>query len=99
MSFFQQEGDDSNLQYDDAAFIYFIASVLSIAAIGLTLSIINTLLSLRTKEDKSLKQDNTFKQKLSNLHKDKTSKKITLSFFIKIILLILVCLTFVYVRG
>lgn len=46
MSFFQQQGDDSNLQYDDAAFLYFIASALSVAAIGLTTSILKALFSL-----------------------------------------------------
>jgi hypothetical protein len=33
MSFFQEEGDDSNLQYDDNAFIFFLASTFIIAAL------------------------------------------------------------------
>lgn len=48
MSFFQQEGDDSNLQYDDAAFLYFIASALSLAAIALAVPILSVLYSLLT---------------------------------------------------
>lgn len=47
MSFFQEESDDSNLQYDNAAFLYFIASTLIIAAATLLTFIVNTLLSLR----------------------------------------------------
>lgn len=46
MSFFQQEGDDSNLQYDDAAFLYFIASALSLAAIALVVPILSSLRTL-----------------------------------------------------
>lgn len=46
MSFFQQEGDDSNLQYDDAAFLYFIASALSLAAIALVIPILSSLRTL-----------------------------------------------------
>ncbi len=47
MSFFQEEGDDSNLQYDDAAFLYFIASTLIVTAAVTTAFIVRDLLSLR----------------------------------------------------
>lgn len=47
MSFFQEEGDDSNLQYDDTAFLYFIASALIIASAVIVAFIIRDLLSLR----------------------------------------------------
>jgi hypothetical protein len=47
MSFFQEESDDSNLQYDDAAFLYFIASALIIATASFLTLIVRDLLSLK----------------------------------------------------
>lgn len=46
MSFFGQKGDDSNLQYDDTAFLYFIASFVSIGAVVSLVLVVKDLLSL-----------------------------------------------------
>lgn len=61
MSFFREQGDDSNLQYDDAAFLYFIASALSLSAIGLAVSIVNTLRELRPKDEARISNQEIFK--------------------------------------
>ena len=47
MSFFQEESDDSNLQYDNAAFLYFIASALIVAAVTTIGTLARNLRSLR----------------------------------------------------
>jgi hypothetical protein len=46
MSFFGEETNDSNLQYDNAAFLYFIASTLIFGAIAVLSSLIKDLLTL-----------------------------------------------------
>lgn len=47
MSFFGEEADDSNLQYDDTAFLYFTASMLIVGATVTLGFIIKSLLTLR----------------------------------------------------
>lgn len=98
MSFFQQEGDDSNLQYDDAAFIYFIASALSVTAIALTVSLARSLLSLRLGQESRLEKVPAFREKLGNLRADRRRSQLTLGFAVRVVLLVLVCLTFMRVR-
>ncbi len=61
MSFFREQGDDSNLQYDDAAFLYFIASALSLSAIGLAVSIVNTIRELSPKDEARISNQEIFK--------------------------------------
>ena len=49
MSNFYEQKDDSNLQYDDAAFLYFLASALSLSAIVLTISVLKDLWKMKLK--------------------------------------------------
>lgn len=56
MSFFNQKGDDSNLQYDDAAFLYFIASFVSLGAATLFILIIQDLWGLAFKDEAKLRK-------------------------------------------
>ena len=97
MSFFQQEGDDSNLQYDDAAFLYFIASALSIAAISLTLSVLNDLLALRFRQEWKFAKAPVFKQKIRKVKSEKRRMNLNGSFLLKLLSLALVCVLFMWV--
>jgi len=67
MSFFNEKGDDSNLQYDDTAFLYFIASMLIVGAITTFGFIINNLLKLRIDGSRRLKKAEIFTKKIKNL--------------------------------
>ena len=71
MSFFNQKGDDSNLQYDYAAFLYFIASSISIAFLIDFVLILRDLLSLRINDSSKLSKNPLFKQKIKNLRSEK----------------------------
>lgn len=85
MSFFQQEGDDSNLQYDDAAFLYFIASTLAVGAIIALIFAIRDLLSISISNKNKIKGAGFLDKKLAALSAYKKSQAITLSFFVKVI--------------
>jgi hypothetical protein len=67
MSFFQQKGDDSNLQYDDAAFLYFIASSILITAFITAFLFLRDLFSLRVKDAYVLSKNSIFLSKVKNL--------------------------------
>jgi hypothetical protein len=60
MSFFGEEADDSNLQYDDTAFLYFIASTLIVGATVTFGFIIKNLLTLRIDGLKRLTESKIF---------------------------------------
>lgn len=95
MSFFSEEGDDSNLQYDDAAFLYFIASTLIVGALVTVGFLIRDLLRLRIQDKKKLLEAGIFERQLANLRADKVKKVFNSSFFGKIaVLAVLIGLTF-----
>lgn len=85
MSFFQQEGDDSNLQYDDAAFLYFIASALAVGAISSLAFALKDLLSISVPNARKIKKVGFLEGKLAALTAYKKSETITLGFFAKLI--------------
>ena len=84
MSFFQQEGDDSNLQYDDAAFLYFIASTLAVGAISALAFAARDLLSVSVSNKSKIRGVGFLDEKLAALTAYKKSQAITLSFFVKL---------------
>lgn len=92
MAFFEEEGDDSNLQYDNAAFIYFIASALILAAITLLASIIQQLMSLRIPDRRKLERNGLHDRQLKNMAEAKRRKVFGLGFFGKILGLVLLVL-------
>jgi len=67
MSFFGQKGDENNLQYDDTAFLYFIASFVSLGAVVSLVLILRDLWSLSIKHKEKLAKNHIFKTKISNL--------------------------------
>ncbi len=69
MSFFGQQGDESNLQYDDTAFLYFIASFVSVGAVISLVLILKDLFSLSIKDQSKLEKTEIFKNKLENWKK------------------------------
>lgn len=81
MAFFEEEGDDSNLQYDNAAFLYFIASALILAAIVSLAFIVEHLLWLRIKDRKKLEEDGLHGKQLKNLAELRRRKVFAPSFF------------------
>lgn len=56
MSFFNQKGDDSNLQYDDTAFLYFISSFISLGAAILFYLTLEDLWRLAFKDESKLRK-------------------------------------------
>lgn len=56
MSFFNQKGDDSNLQYDDTAFLYFISSFISLGAVILFFLTLRDLMRLAFKDEYKLRK-------------------------------------------
>jgi preprotein translocase subunit Sec63 len=84
MSFFQEEGDDSNLQYDDAAFMYFIASTLIVATATIFVFVLRDLLSLRISDRSTIERTGRLNKQLVNLAALKRRKVFTLRFFLKI---------------
>ena len=56
MSFFGHKGDDSNLQYDDTAFLYFIASFISVGAVVSLTLILRDLFSLKIQDQSKLEK-------------------------------------------
>lgn len=88
MAFFEEEGDDSNLQYDNAAFIYFIASALILAALTIFSSIIRQLLSLRITDRKKLEANGLHTQQIRNITTLNRRKVFGKAFFVKVIALI-----------
>ena len=67
MSFFQEETDDSNLQYDNAAFLYFIGSALIVSA-GTTLAfIVKDLLSLSIPDKSAILATGYLTRQVQNL--------------------------------
>lgn len=95
MAFFKEEGDDSNLQYDNAAFIYFIASALILAALTLLASLTQQLLSLRIADRKKLEANGLHAQQIRNITALKRRKVFGKAFFFKLValvaLVLLVC--------
>ena len=88
MAFFEEEGDDSNLQYDNAAFIYFIASALILAALALLASLARQLLSLRITDRSKLEASGLHATQLSNIAALKRRKVFGAAFFCKILALV-----------
>ena len=85
MSFFQQEGDDSNLQYDDAAFLYFIASTLAVGAITALAFAVKDILAVSVSNKGKIKGVTFLDDKLAALSAYKRSQAITVNFFVKLI--------------
>jgi len=83
MSFFQEESDDSNLQYDNAAFLYFIASALIVAAVTTVASLARDLLSLRIPQEKTITRTTFLQQQLDNLAAKKRKEAISPGFFLR----------------
>jgi hypothetical protein len=85
MSFFQQEGDDSNLQYDDAAFLYFIASALAVGAICSIALALKDLLSISVPNAPKIRRAGFLDEKLAALTAYKKGQAITGFFFAKLV--------------
>jgi preprotein translocase subunit Sec63 len=97
MSFFQEESDDSNLQYDNAAFLYFIASALIVAAITTLASLLRDLLSLRLPHKRTMQNTGFLQQQIHNLAAKKRREAITLSFFLRMALVVVLALLTLHV--
>ena len=98
MSFFRQEGDDSNLQYDDAGFLYFLASLFSVTAFLLGISLFRTLFSLTLSSEMSkLKTNPAFRPKLNNIRSSKKRKFLNQGFFIKLGVFVLCTFAFMMI--
>jgi amino acid transporter len=98
MSFFQQEGDDSHLQYDDAAFLYFIATVAIVGAIGVGWTIASDLLGLRLRGLGEVAKSAVFKEKMKNLRRENRRKIINGGFLKKVALFLVLVGVFVWVH-
>ena len=96
MSFFHEPGNDSNLQYDNTAFLYFLATSLLMLILTLTTHLLNTLLHLPIKLPPKLTQNRIFTQKVKNLESVKFHRGINLTFAVKIVLLLLLGMTFAW---
>lgn len=99
MSFFEQQGDDSNLQYDDAAFLYFIASALILGGLYLSITIISDWLASRPSLGISLEKHEIFKNKLNNLKNLNKRKLMQSGLLIKSLLLVVICIIFLWVHS
>lgn len=65
MAFFDQGSGDKDLQYDDAAFIYFFASIIVVALIALLALIIKDLKHARVKESGRLSKLGIFDRQIA----------------------------------
>lgn len=86
MSFFQEEKDDSNLQYDDTAFLYFVASALIVASTVTLCFIVNQLRRLSIPNRKLLAANPLYHRPLKNLEQLKRKQVFNLSLLGKLLL-------------
>ena len=95
MSFFQEDADDSNLQYDDTAFLYFVASALIIASTSVFCLIISQCQKLSIPDRKKLADQPIYHKQLKNLQDLNRRKVFNKRLVFKVILFIaLVGLTY-----
>ena len=99
MSNFYEQQDDSNLQYDDAAFLYFIASALSVSAMVLTCSVFKNLWRLKLKNTDALEKSGIFEEKLRNMRSLRRSNILNCSLLLKILFIIACCVVFLWVSN
>jgi translocation protein SEC63 len=88
MAFFDTQGDDSNLQYDDTAFLYFLSSLLACLILALSCSIMGAFSRLPLPHGKELSKATAFKDKLRKMKSIHRGKIINFGLFGKIMLLI-----------
>jgi len=84
MSFFQEEQNDSNLQYDDTAFLYFIASALIVASLVITYFILKQLSQLKVPNEKHIAKNPIYFRQLERLRADNRKKVFSKSLWIKL---------------
>ena len=99
MSNFYEQKDDSNLQYDDAAFLYFLASALSISAIVLTISVLKDLWKMKLKNTEELDKVKIFEQKLKNLSSLRRKRTLNCTLVLKLLFIIGCCFLFFWVSN
>ena len=97
MSFFEQKGDDSNLQYDDTAFLFFIASFIVVTAITTVAFLIKDFELLNIYNGDKLAKSPMFTEKLNKLKLSRRRKCFSKGFFIRVGILVVLTLTFLVI--